>query len=220
MRSTRSSHECFRLHREYFRLQHRLDFGRFFTLVNSSVIRFNERRLNAGKTSSGDCPIVCSSSLKMGLANPVTTHQMRARVKATNAWFRLCSSARLELGNPAPNGGLDREHLTLELRLGGRTYQSSGRSGWFEDEMLDVQGQLPPGTYLRACITCAYSDYSPIGHGLFGGMACFRDNKAEYLAVRSKADLFRIWGTMTEFVQETYLCPEFERRQPGTGYRG
>jgi hypothetical protein len=128
--------------------------------------------------------------------------------------------ARLELGNPAPKGGLDREHLTLELRVGGRAFTSSGRSGWFEDEMLDVQGQLPPGTYLRACINCAYSDYSPVGHGLFGGLACFRDNKAGYLAVRSKADLFRVWGTMTGFVQETYLCPEFRRRQPGTGYRG
>jgi Family of unknown function (DUF6304) len=129
-------------------------------------------------------------------------------------------TARLELGNPAPNGGLDREHLTLELRFAGRAYKSGGRSGWFEDEMLDVQGQLPHGTYLRACITCAFSDYSPAGHGLFGGLACFRDNKAEYLAVRSKTDLFRVWGTMTGFVQETYLCPDFERRRPGTGYRG
>jgi hypothetical protein len=128
--------------------------------------------------------------------------------------------ARLELGQPAPNGGLDREHLILELRFGGRVFRSSGRSGWFEDEMLDVQNQLPPGDHLRACITCAYSDYSPVGHGLFGGLACFRDHKAEYRAVRSKADLFRIWGTMTGFVQETYLCPQFERRQPGTGYRG
>jgi hypothetical protein len=60
--------------------------------------------------------------------------------------------ARLELGNPAPSGGLDRERLSLELRLGGRAFASSGRSGWFEDEMLDVQGQLPPGTQIRPCI--------------------------------------------------------------------
>ena len=56
--------------------------------------------------------------------------------------------------------------------------------------------------------------------GLFGGLACFRDNKTAYLGVQSKADLFRIWGTMTEFVRETYVCPEFARRQPGAGYRG
>ena len=86
--------------------------------------------------------------------------------------------------------------------------------------MLDLQRQLPAGSYLRACITCAYSDYSPGGNGLFGGLACFRGHKAEYLAVRSKRDLLDIWDKRTGFVQETYLCPEFDRRQPGSGYRG
>jgi hypothetical protein len=62
--------------------------------------------------------------------------------------------------------------------------------------------------------------YSPYGHGLFGGLACFRGNKAGYRAVTGKDDLFAVWDTMTEFVQETHLCPEFERRVPGTGYRG
>jgi hypothetical protein len=38
--------------------------------------------------------------------------------------------------------------------------------------------------------------------------------------VKTKHDLFRAWGTMTAFVQETFLCPEFERRSPDTGYRG
>ncbi len=33
-------------------------------------------------------------------------------------------------------------------------------------------------------------------------------------------DFFEIWDRMTGVVQETYLCPEFERRRPGTGYRG
>jgi hypothetical protein len=60
----------------------------------------------------------------------------------------------------------------------------------------------------------------PSGHGLFGGLAGFRDNKAGYKVVQSERDLFGIWGTTTEFVQEIDLCPEFERRIPGTGYRG
>ena len=46
-----------------------------------------------------------------------------------------------------------------------------------EDELLDIQRQMPEGTYLKACINCAFSDYCPGGHGLFGGLACFRDNK-------------------------------------------
>jgi hypothetical protein len=128
--------------------------------------------------------------------------------------------ARLELGDPAPNGGIDREYLLLRLGFGDRVLASRGWSGWFEDELADLQRQMPEGTYLKACVTCAFSDYSPVGHGLFGGLACFRGNKAGYRAVRSKADLFRVWDTMTGFVQETFLCPEFERRSPGTGYRG
>jgi hypothetical protein len=126
----------------------------------------------------------------------------------------------LELGEPKPNGGFDREDLHLSLELNGTCVSSSGTSGWFEGELLDIQRQLPDGVYLSACINCAFSDYSPVGHGLFGDLACFRDYKDGYRSVRTKADLFRIWETMTEFVQETYLCREFERRRPGTGYRG
>lgn len=126
----------------------------------------------------------------------------------------------LDLGSPTPNGCIDREDLTLELELHGTCYRSAGRSGLFELEMLAIQSQLPDGTYIKACINCLYSDYSPLGNGLFGHMMCFRDLKHEYLAVRSKADFWKVHGRYTELVQETYLCPQFERRVPGTGYRG
>ena len=59
-------------------------------------------------------------------------------------------------------------------------------------------------------------DYSPQGYGLVG-IRCHRDAKAQYLAARSKHDFWRVpW---TEEVPETYLCPEYTRRVPGTGYR-
>jgi hypothetical protein len=38
------------------------------------------------------------------------------------------------------------------------------------------------------------------------------------VAVRSKADYWQV--PITEEVPETHLCPEYERRVPGTGYRG
>lgn len=126
----------------------------------------------------------------------------------------------LELGEPLPTGQMDRERLKLGLVFGGRNFSSDGKTGWFEGEMVDLQGKLPPGTFMKACINCAFSDYSPYGHGLFGGLACFRGNKAGYGAVAGKDNLFDVWDTMTEFVQETHLCQEFERRVPGTGYRG
>lgn len=134
---------------------------------------------------------------------------------------------QLELGFPRPGGnkGIDREVLKLRLSVGDATLWSQGKSGWFEDELLDIQRALPEAMYMKACINCAFSDYSPVGNGLFGCMACFRDNKEAYLRVANKRPFdkvafFQIWATRTEFVQETYLCPEFERRQPGSGYRG
>lgn len=132
---------------------------------------------------------------------------------------------KLELGDPLPTGQMDPGRLTLRLEVDGRAHASGGKTGWFEGEMLDLQRQLPSGTFMKACINCAFSDYSPYGHGLFGNMICFRANKAGYLALPtgegfSKDDYFDVMDTVSEMVQETHLCPEFERRRPGTGYRG
>jgi Family of unknown function (DUF6304) len=132
---------------------------------------------------------------------------------------------QLELGEPLPTGQMDRERLKLCLKVNDRPYFSEGKSGWFEDEMLDLQGKLPPGTFMKACINCAFSDYSPYGHGLFGNLICFRANKKGYLGLPSGEDFskdayFDVMETVSEMFQETYLCPEFEKRVPGTGYRG
>lgn len=127
---------------------------------------------------------------------------------------------QLKLGEPAPNGGLDRQALSLVLSFGQQRFASSGSKGWFEDELLDIQQQLPEGVYLKACINCLYSDYSPLGHGSFGQMRCFRNLKREYLNVQSKVDFWSLHDRYQRLVQETYLCEEFERRVPGTGYRG
>ncbi len=126
---------------------------------------------------------------------------------------------RISLGEPVSSGCLD-YRVELDLELGEAHFLSSGKHGEFEGELLDLQGQLPDGTYLKTCFNCAFSDYSPLGRASFGDLACFRDNKDQYREVSSKGDLFRIWKTMTEYVQETWLCPEFERRRPGAGYRG
>jgi hypothetical protein len=59
------------------------------------------------------------------------------------------------------------------------TGSSGGKSGWFEDEMLDLQRSRPGGTFMKACINWAFSDYSPHGLGLFGNMIIFRANAEE-----------------------------------------
>lgn len=126
----------------------------------------------------------------------------------------------LELGNQVENGFLDKIKLILTLFYKDNIITSSGLSGWFEDELLDIQKKLHLGTYIRACINCAYSDYSPYGHGLFGTMMCFRNLKQEYLLVKSKDEFWEVHDRYDRLVQETYCCEEFELRITGTGYRG
>ncbi len=126
----------------------------------------------------------------------------------------------LLLGDFAPNDGWDNPHLRIVLEFDGQQFAGSGTSGWFEDELLSIQAQLSEGVFIKSCINCLYSDYSPAGHGLFGGMMCFRNLKGEYRKVKSKQDFWALYGRQDRYVQETYLCPEFERRIPGTGYRG
>lgn len=132
-------------------------------------------------------------------------------------------NVRFLLGAPLRDrgGGLDRENLIIELRFENHRFTSRGNSsGFFELELADIQSSLPEETYIKACINCAFSDYNPAGQAAFGGMACFRDCREAYQSVKSKSEIFAVWDKKTEFVQETYLCSEFERRKPGTGYRG
>jgi hypothetical protein len=129
---------------------------------------------------------------------------------------------RLRLGapRPAPQGGIDAEELTLVLRFGRSVYRTERPHGYFESALDDLQRGIPPGTLIKACISCAWSDYSPVGNPLFGGLACFRGNKDGYRRVTTKREIFEVWDTHTEYVQETYVCDEYEVRGPNAGYRG
>jgi hypothetical protein len=127
---------------------------------------------------------------------------------------------RLDLGAPAQNGGLDFAKLKIALEHKSHIIAGSGKSGWFEDELLEIQSQLLNDVYMKACINCLYSDYSPYGHGLFGCMMCFRNLKSEYIKVTTKQEFWSVHDRYDRMVQEIYLCSHFERRVPGIGYRG
>lgn len=107
------------------------------------------------------------------------------------------------------------QNLELSILIEGTTVKIT--DDWFEDGVQRLESLLPKPFQLVCCVTCLYSDYSPGGHGLMG-MRCHRGAKAEYLAVKSKAEYWSV--PVTEDVPETYLCEEYERRIPGTGYRG
>lgn len=125
----------------------------------------------------------------------------------------------LALGQPAKNGGIDREVLTLTLDVANRSFRSQGsRSGYFENELLDIHMQLPEGMYMRTCLFCAFSGYHPVGSGLFGDLSCFRRAKQPFLAAKGKGDLFALYNKkLDEPVQETYYCPEFTRKTSSDG---
>ncbi|MGP4007685.1 DUF6304 family protein [Streptomyces sp. 4N124] len=129
----------------------------------------------------------------------------------------------LKLGSPAgPGRGLDEETLVTTLHLDGYEFRNEDGQDDFEDALHEIQRKLPRAARLKACVSCAWSDYSPVGHGLMAGLACFRDVKDRYRLVDGKhgpRGIFAIWDDLTEFVQETWLCDQFEHRTTGA-YRG
>ena len=129
--------------------------------------------------------------------------------RAATITFTLDVKAVTTGGNSRPT------YLRLSLNHAGTTYEVEDE--WFEGGVQRLEETLPSGVVLVCCATCLFSDYSPVGHGILG-MDCHRGAKAQYLAVTSKFDYFDV--PRTEEVMETHLCPEYERRIPGTGYRG
>lgn len=145
--------------------------------------------------------------------------EMPVRLHAPEGLRHVNIQANINLGLAnerfGHTGGVRVDLVLPELSIG-----SSVDTGFFENALLSLNSQLPEGFSLEACITCGLSDYSPAGNGSFGCLACFRHVAAQYRQVQSKSDIFTLWDRLTEYVQETHYCPCFERRLPGTGYRG
>jgi Family of unknown function (DUF6304) len=152
---------------------------------------------------------------RAGLTDCVLTGDLPATVESADAALPATVRFELDLRHQRPSPPPPRHVLRLSCVLDG--VETTVVHDWFEDGLHALEAQLPPRVCVRACITCLYGDYSPDGHGLTG-MRCHRDAKAQYLTVRSAADYWDV--PVTEEVLETYLCPEYERRVPGTGHRG
>ncbi len=159
---------------------------------------------------------LCSCLLEWEVPMPIVVEGQGVRTAVLDCELRL--------GAPrGPGRGLDAETLTTTLRLDGCSYRSRDGQGDFESALTDIQRLLPAGVRIRACVACAWSDYNPAGNGLMAGLACFRDVKDRYRQVDGKhgpRGIFALWDEHTEFVQETWLCGEFEHRAGDAGYRG
>ncbi len=125
---------------------------------------------------------------------------------------------RLNLGFPDPKQKGCSERLRIILRYGDEEYYSSGNTGHFENELLEIQKNLPASVYLKLCLICQFAGYHPLGNGLFGCMFCFRKVKSEYINMKSKDEYFPLFNHAICNMQETHLCDEYELRKPKTGY--
>ncbi|MFF7450273.1 MULTISPECIES: DUF6304 family protein [unclassified Streptomyces] len=156
---------------------------------------------------------LCSCLLEWGLTMPIEVAGQGERIGTLHCALRL--------GDPA-GPGLDEEHLTVTLHFDGYDFPA-GRLYDFEDALHEIGRGLPRSARLKACVSCAWSDYHPVGHAMMGGLACFRGVKDVYRRCDGKKGpngILTIWPRRTEFVQETWLCAEFKHREGDHGYRG
>jgi hypothetical protein len=110
--------------------------------------------------------------------------------------------------------------LILKITIDGQVYSSLGKNQRydFDTQLADLQKIFPEDIYLKTCWYCNYSTYSPSGPNAFGCLMCYRDTKAEFEAVNTKAEMFALEKRRTEVVQEIHLCPEFKKLIPGLGF--
>ncbi|MET8975230.1 DUF6304 family protein [Streptomyces sp. NPDC004539] len=161
---------------------------------------------------------LCACVLEWQEPLPVTVDGDGTRAGALHCTLRMG-----DLAAPGSRGAIEFQTLSVFLRLDGHDHPAPEGLHDIESALHEIQRRLPPGTRVRACVACAWSDYSPAGSGLMGGLACFRDAKDAYRRVRGKHGpdgIFAVWDRLTEFVQETWVCGEFEERVGNPGYRG
>ncbi|MFE2417278.1 DUF6304 family protein [Streptomyces hokutonensis] len=189
-------------------------------LIRTTIrgVRFESNSMNDLRALGGEPPEASFAFFDGGLCSCLLEWEVPLSVAVEGQGVRTAVLAcALRLGDPAGHRlGLDAETLTTTLRLDGREYPSSDGGDNFEDALYEIQRQLPDGARLWACVMCARSDYQLVGHGLMGGLACFRDARPD------PDNVVDAWNEHTDFVQETWLCEQFAHRSttPHTGYRG
>lgn len=96
-------------------------------------------------------------------------------------------------------------------------YLIGGRGAKFKRNSFEL-GLLPAFTkgfqiqYVKCCLNCKFSSYSPFGHDAFGDLMCFKQCKTEweqigYHGLYNSANLTKLASRI--YVQETYRCEQF-----------
>jgi hypothetical protein len=103
--------------------------------------------------------------------------------------------------------------LTLSLTLNKQYYENMDNF-FFDNVMFGLEKKLPAGWYFKTCVNCYLSEPQPGGGPAFQTWGCFRNHRERLEWARSllypKSGMFAIWKEKTQWVQEIYLCDEFE----------
>lgn len=124
--------------------------------------------------------------------------------------------AHIEVGETTTIKELDSEINSLNLTSSFGVFKVKKKLEWMEDALVALQNKLPEHIYLKTCLSCKYSNYSPYGNGMFGSIYCFKNIKEQLVTLHDKSDLLDIWtaeavnkGAMFS-VQETFECNEHQ----------
>ena len=121
--------------------------------------------------------------------------------------------ARMIFDAPVEHSQSYSQSVQLTLNTGTAVYEAYDTYGYFDQPLATIQKQLPAGMWIKTCLHCGLSQYFPAGYGSFGWLACFRNQKAAARTAVEKPEILALFERgMQEYVQEIYLCPEFERR--------
>ncbi len=108
--------------------------------------------------------------------------------------------------------GNDGVVLSMRWTGEGADVAAHSRDGYFDEALTRLQGELPEAAFLRACVACEWADLGP-RQGMFGGVACYRRDKAGLRALRARPGLRAKWPWReldAESVPETHACGEFQ----------
>lgn len=65
-------------------------------------------------------------------------------------------------------------NIFLELKTDLENFKNTRNYDSFEDAMIEIQSFLPQNTKIKTCLSCKFSNYHPIGNGMFGALYCFK----------------------------------------------
>lgn len=169
--------------------------------------RFSFNKIPCGDGFSYE---ICNYDLTIYVPVELIETQTR-QTKSTN--LKIFSSC----GSALRSGGLDSYDLSLELTIEETKY--TGQGDLFEIAANNLLKNFKGQFNFKNCFGCNFSDYSVYGQNTYGTMLCFKNQKKEYLKVKTK-DQYMNLDQEDRLVQETFLCEEFELREKNIGYRG